>query len=290
MKLSDIKPFVRFSRYNGDNGEYHSFKYPLCAGDCRLFYCVDGEGHIVIDGEEYSVSRGTLLLWRAGVPYTYYSDKESPMRMLGVNFDYTWEYSHVTIPIPPQFWSKFAEKDKNNARGIICVEAPVFEDAECLNKTVVIQNAKDYFYKKLLQINDEYEKKQNYFELKCSGILCQILVAIAENSIGLSGKDKLAEEIIEYLSKNYGSDISVNELGEKFGYHPNYLNQLFIKYTGNSIYAYLQELRIIQAINLLENSDMSVAEVGVACGFSDRSHFSRYFKQKTGRTPKAFRP
>ena len=286
MKLSDIKPFVRYSKIRGIHEEFKCFSYPLCACDCRLLFCFDGEGKIIINGEEYDISYGTLLLWRSGIPYTYVTDKSnSDMKLIGVNFDYTWDYSHITLPLPP--------KQSAYQRECLFVEAPVFDDAEKLNGVVVLQKVSESFHKKLLEINSEFEKKKNRYELKCSGILLQLLAEIAflsENGNGISAGEKLAESIIDYLANHYSESLNINAIGANFGYHPNYLNQIFIKYTGKSVYAYLQELRITQAIRLLETSNMSISEIGAACGFADRAHFSRYFKQKTGRTPKAFRP
>ena len=285
MKLSEIKPFVRFSHYRGIKDEYRCFYYPLFACDCRLLYCCDGDGKIIIGGSEYEVKYGTLLLWRAGVPYTYVPNEEAPMLLLGVNFDYTWEYSNITLPLPP--------KQSKGDGDFFSVDAPVFEDCDSLNGVVVIQNVSESFHKRLAEINREFEKKKNHFEIKCSGILMQMLAEIAlqaESGADTESCEKLADSIIDYLNLHYSENISVNSLGTIFGYHPNYLNQLFIKYTGRPIYAYLQDLRIMQAIHLLESSNMSVSEIGNACGFLDRAHFSRYFKQKTGRPPKAFRP
>lgn len=285
MKLSETKPFVRFSHYRGINDEYLRFSYPLRAGDCRLLYCCDGSGKICIGESEYDVKYGTLLLWRTGVPYTYIPTPNTPMLLLGVNFDYTWEHSHITLPIPP---------GQSKSNGVFfAVEAPIFEDCDTLNGTVVMQNASESFHKGLAEINRVFEKKKNHFEIKCSGILMQLLAEIAlqaESGTDTESCEKLADSIIDYLNFHYGESISIDSLGAVFGYHPNYLNHLFIKHTGRPIYAYLQDLRIMQAIRLLEGSNMTVSEIGNACGFSDRAHFSRYFKQKTGRPPKAFRP
>ena len=286
MKLSEIKPFVRYSRYVKSRDEYHHFNYPLCACDCRLLYCCDGKGKIIIDNVEYQVSRGPLLLWRTGVPYTYLvEESDDVMVLLGVNFDYTWDHSYISLPLPP--------KQSKSDEEYVSVEAPFFDDVPKLNDTVVLYKVGESFHRHLTEINTEYEKKKTCFELRCSGILLQLLAdvaVLAENGTDASNGERLADDIIDYLNGHFSEDISVNELGALFGYHPNYLNQLFIKYTGKPIYAYLQELRITQAIHLLESSNMSVLEIGVACGFPDRSHFSRYFKQKTGRSPKAFRP
>ena len=51
-----------------------------------------------------------------------------------------------------------------------------------------------------------------------------------------------------------------------------------MRHTGKPIYAYLLDFRIGEAINLLENTRMSVSEISSAVGFCDISHFSKTFK------------
>ena len=97
------------------------------------------------------------------------------------------------------------------------------------------------------------------------------------------------DKVIDYLGRHYSEDISNGSLGERFGYHPNYLNQLFVRYTGKSLYKYLQDLRILKAVDLLQETDLPVSEVAISVGFKDIPHFSRYFKQKTGYNPTDFR-
>jgi len=283
MKLSDIKPFVRYSRHEKEISAYRYFRYPLCPRDCRLLYCYEGVGHICIGEKEYDVCRGTLLLWRAGVSYTYLPDLKDPMHLLGINFDYTFERADLTVPLPPR--QHLDETD------FPTVEAPIFEDAERLNDTLVIPRAGEHFYKRLLDIDREFQRKKAHFALKCSGILSELLADIAflsENSTAASAP--LPESIISYLNAHCGEPITLKTLGEQFGYHPNHLNHLFLKYTGRSLYAYLQDIRILRAISLLETTQMTVSEIASLCGFPDRAHFSRYFKQKTGRTAGDFRP
>lgn len=52
---------------------------------------------------------------------------------------------------------------------------------------------------------------------------------------------------------------------------------------------YLSQIRINAAKELLFEENIPVAEVAELCGFVNASHFTRYFKEKTGYTPAAFR-
>lgn len=118
-------------------------------------------------------------------------------------------------------------------------------------------------------------------------LLPKLLIAYDGEQKG-KGTDTV-DTVIDYLGRHYSEDISNGSLGERFGYHPNYLNQLFVRYTGKSLYKYLQDFRILKAVDLLQETDLPVSEVAILVGFKDLPHFSRYFKQKTGYNPTDFR-
>lgn len=52
--------------------------------------------------------------------------------------------------------------------------------------------------------------------------------------------------------------------------------------------AILQEVRVHHASHLLMSENLSFAEVGFVCGFSDQAHFNRIFKKWTGMSPKQY--
>ena len=53
--------------------------------------------------------------------------------------------------------------------------------------------------------------------------------------------------------------------------------------------AYLTELRIQKACELLDNSDLRIAEIASRVGYDDKLYFSRIFRQHTGLPPTAYR-
>ena len=63
------------------------------------------------------------------------------------------------------------------------------------------------------------------------------------------------------------------------------LERLFRRYLNRSPKRYYMELRLQKARNLLMQTDMSVINVALACGFSSPSHFSKCYRAFYGRTP-----
>lgn len=110
-----------------------------------------------------------------------------------------------------------------------------------------------------------------------------------------SGKNGLDQrsicELFEtYLHENYQQEVSFQELGEKFGFTPEYLGKLFKRHTGETPSKYLTRLRINEAKRLLlSNPYMEIQKVGELVGYRDGFYFSRTFKNHTGIQPGEFR-
>jgi len=72
--------------------------------------------------------------------------------------------------------------------------------------------------------------------------------------------------------------------------NPSYLSREFSKYFEDLNFGdYVRKLRIEKAITLIQNSTYTLTEIGYMTGFSDQSHFTRIFKQCTGKNPSSYR-
>lgn len=75
------------------------------------------------------------------------------------------------------------------------------------------------------------------------------------------------------------------DLAEAVGMSTRQLERLFRRYLNRSPKRYYMELRLARARNLLMQTDMSVINVALACGFSSPSHFSKCYRAQYGTTP-----
>ena len=93
-----------------------------------------------------------------------------------------------------------------------------------------------------------------------------------------------------YIEQNYTSPLFDSTMvSERFHFSIGYLNRIFTMGTGSTINAYLQQLRIERAKNLLQNSDVAINSVAELSGYSNQNYFARAFKKKTGITPSEYR-
>lgn len=93
--------------------------------------------------------------------------------------------------------------------------------------------------------------------------------------------------VSEYIDANLDRVVSLKEVAGVIHLSPFYLNRLFQKEMGVPPYTYLLQKRIKKSMDLLIKTG-SIAETTHDLGFSDQSHFTRFFKLNIGITPKRF--
>jgi AraC family transcriptional regulator, glycine betaine-responsive activator len=91
--------------------------------------------------------------------------------------------------------------------------------------------------------------------------------------------------IIEKMEENLEDPLSPSLLAKQAGLSTRQLERLFRRYLDRSPKRYYLELRLKKARSLLLQTDMSVINVALACGFSSPSHFSKCYRAYYGRTP-----
>ena len=99
----------------------------------------------------------------------------------------------------------------------------------------------------------------------------------------------IVKGIIQYIDENYPSEISLNLLAQKFSISPNYISRLFKEVTGETLFNYLNYVRIEKAKELLRDMQLKMYEIGYKAGFKSPVHFNIVFSKITGLTPKHYR-
>lgn len=98
---------------------------------------------------------------------------------------------------------------------------------------------------------------------------------------------KLAQ-VLDYIDENLSHDLSVKRLAAISALSPYYFSRLFKQSKGCSPHQYILQERVKRAKYLLRDSNLSIAEIALASGFSHQSHLNRYFKRMVGMTPREY--
>lgn len=91
--------------------------------------------------------------------------------------------------------------------------------------------------------------------------------------------------VIHMMEENIEEPISPSILAREVGMSTRQLERLFRRYLNRSPKRYYMELRLQKARNLLMQTDMSVINVALACGFASPSHFSKCYRAQYNTTP-----
>ncbi|SEP11564.1 Transcriptional regulator GlxA family, contains an amidase domain and an AraC-type DNA-binding HTH domain [Salinihabitans flavidus] len=92
-------------------------------------------------------------------------------------------------------------------------------------------------------------------------------------------------QVIQMMESNIEDPISPSILAKNVGMSTRQLERLFRRYLSRSPKRYYMELRLQKARNLLMQTDMSVINVALACGFASPSHFSKCYRAHYDTTP-----
>ena len=100
---------------------------------------------------------------------------------------------------------------------------------------------------------------------------------------------KRLNQIIQFSSREYNRNISLEEIAEIANMTPTSFCRFFKQRTRKSYINFLNELRISKSLKLLMNKDISIVEICYQVGFNNLSNFNRRFKQVTGYSPSNYR-
>lgn len=121
-----------------------------------------------------------------------------------------------------------------------------------------------------------------------SEVLAQVEAALVRSKRLGSEAQQVVRQAMAYIHERYMVPISREDLAYRVGLSVRHLNRCFQQETGVTIMTYLNRYRIQQAKSLLEEGSHTVAQVAMAVGFSDSSHFIRVFRQEVGVSPGAY--
>ena len=143
---------------------------------------------------------------------------------------------------------------------------------------------------------DQYLLYHSPFQLHVTADLLRLVASLAENNILVMKENRQEEpriealkKVIVYIRENYASHIYIRELADIMNMNEQYFCRLFKKTLGKTPVEYMNEIRIRQAVRLLETSSLSVVDIANDCGFGTVGHIISVFRKNTGFTPLAYR-
>lgn len=255
-----------------------------------LYYILEGEMYLSEDTVDYVLKKNDFILLDPG--RTHYGTRQMPAcRFLYVHFQ-----GHLTE------LTQLPANETPDAAGVPhpCDCAPLPADyklpalllpkyghVELQENIIPISRLKE-------TLLDTFHGQMKYDRLQAACHFYELLLTLAKDyslqrevhSVSVRGKARLIiPELIRFLNQCYAEDISGELIQQHFNYHFDYLNRQFKKWTGQTIFQYLNMTRITRARQLLLTGYYTIDEVAAQTGFCDVYYFSKVFKKHTGITP-----
>jgi AraC family transcriptional regulator len=142
-----------------------------------------------------------------------------------------------------------------------------------------------------MKVYEEFNHLDDVSPLAVQGLTLAIAAELARMPIKVASQapPRWLRQVKEILHARFAENLTLACLAEMVGVHPVYLATAFRKCYCCTIGDYVRRLRLEYACRAVLNTDLPLAEIALAAGFSSQSHFSRTFKQFTGMAPGQYR-
>lgn len=236
---------------------------------CEILHVYRGNGYYITEGSRHKLEPGKIFLMRSGETHRPDVYDSEPYDRMSIHFD-----PEIVDFIDPErrllapFFSR-----------------PLGEDNVYTRESVAPTGIYRYIDKIIsCKSTDDYDKYVNCMANLFS-ILSELCTLFEKGRIAEPARDSEAiREIVDYITHNLESDLSIDIICEKFFISRSQLNRAFKRFTGTSVWEYIVLKRLMLARGYLEEG-MRANEVSSACGFRDYSSFYRAYLKKYGETP-----
>lgn len=99
----------------------------------------------------------------------------------------------------------------------------------------------------------------------------------------------IVTKVQRHIEAHLAHGLSLDELGKVAHLHPVYLSKLFKQETGENVSNYISRKRLEKASQLLQDSELRIADIAHMVGYKKNQYFIQLFKEKYGVTPYQYR-
>lgn len=249
----------------------------------EMVYVISGSAMHHINDLKYPVSKGDLVIVDYGVPHSFTFSANSGEAFVTYDLLFT-----------PSFFGVDGDHFSALKNSHLFDSFRTSQLFDCELK--LINNlSHSEFYDLFSKIYAEYENTNYGYTDIIRAHLTELILKIfrklekRNDRIDKDLNHQYVENAIEFLRANYSSKINIEKVVENMFLSKDYFRQLFKDVTGQSITSFIQQTRIERACNMLINTDKSVGEISVKCGYNDTKFFYQTFKKIKGVTPGDYR-
>ena len=121
-------------------------------------------------------------------------------------------------------------------------------------------------------------------------ILARVFPCLALKKRAEQPGHDIVYDAVVYMAGHYkDEDLSLTKMAQDLGYSSFALSRVFSHTFHMNFNQYLNELRLSQALNLLENTDETITDLAMNAGFTSMRTFNRVFQEHFHMSPREYR-
>jgi AraC-like DNA-binding protein len=261
----------------------HGWPTNLCRwhshAEYELHLVVASRGKAFVGDYIGEFNPGSLFLTGPNLPHNWVTDEIANPDPIDVR-DMLVQFSQESLDQLSQAFPEFKEMDAMFEMAKSGIEFTGFNPTFAKGHLERIRNTRGSerivaFLRFLVRINEHAEKRA----LSIVGMV---------QPEGSSKQARIAE-VVDFITSNYASDISVDKAANMAGMSAPTFSRNFQRITGNNFVEFVNRVRISQACSMLYSTDEQIASIGFAVGFQNLANFNRQFLKMKDMTPKAYR-
>ncbi len=225
--------------------------------DALFLYTVSGQGEMNIDGQEFSLTAGTL----AYIPQNALGYYRTPK---GGHWEFYWVHPAG-----------------ERAAGLLKM---LGNRAACRAATAIERYAQDV--EELLRL---CARNLPLTEVEISMVFSRLLHRSILDLAAPKAMPTLAERALNYISVHMSEPLTLPQIADALFVSQAHLGRVFKAEWGMTPHQYLTQCRLRAADRLLKNQELSVADIASLTGFYSSSHLVHAFKKVYGTTPARYR-
>lgn len=253
----------------------------------QIWYVSKGEFLHTMGGQEYHITKGNMFVVPPFTEHRIQAPPEQEVEIWGCEFLPTFVNERFGDPSGGQPFFDISY-------------LTYFEHAESVSSyQMTFDGVTDSRIRGLMQeMLGEYERRTPFFQIVLKAhllLLLSIIVRQVNGELVQAGFEKSEKyrdtmsKVVEYIQKNSHEDIKLEDMCTISNLSKSTFCSLFKEWTGKTFNRYLIDLRINNALGLLQHPSLTVTDVCFAAGFNELSYFCRIFKSYTGISPNQFR-
>lgn len=247
---------IASSRFENDWTSYpHSHHFT------EIFFIKSGHGYMQIENESIPVFPNSLIVIGAQMTHTEYSDSADPL-------DYY-------------------------VLGVEDLKLSVKQETEYLH--LKDSSASPFIRQCFENILHEMHSRQEHYAEICQHYLAVLILYfcrkdnISCEADSTQGSNSECYRVKRFIEHNYPEKITLDSLAHNSSLSKYYLSHRFSELYGKSPIAYLNEVRLANAKDLLLTTNHSIEEIASSTGFSSAGYFSQSFRKIYQKSPQQFR-